>query len=265
VTAIPLTLTVRMGPGPALAAVVAGVLLGQLYKWAQGSGAARVQMPQRYYQVAGAVAGRLAARDQDALAPAMERARQLIYDGKTADAEALLVKLESRADALARVDSIERVVSNWPPSNEKTSAMQLIKTARDAVAAENDAAAAEALQKLKAIFASPPTAGLADGAAGAMTGSARLAQDFADEAAGSLNRAGAAKGGSSLFPLLALVAGAGVGDKNRVRHLDPAARVLGHPRDDPRGAGDADVLRQRRVRVRPGGQRRGRAGLRLQR
>jgi hypothetical protein len=154
--AIPVFLTVRLGPLLPFVVIAIGVALGRVYKWIQGDGAARIGLLQRHYQLGMRVGLEVDESDRELLQEAITKARLDIYESKTADAEALLKKLDNRVDLLAALRRIRTATANWT-DKPKTDADTAIKLLTDSILSGDDDTAAKAMKTLQDLLKNPPT------------------------------------------------------------------------------------------------------------
>ncbi|MCR4406211.1 MAG: hypothetical protein NUW24_04700 [Anaerolineae bacterium] len=154
--ALPVDLSVRSGPlGPFLA-LLAGVVLGRLFKYMQERGRPQAEALQAVNRLQ-ALVRTAHPDDQKILAPMVEAVRKLVYRQKLETVTATLEAIEARSQVLNELRAIETALKDKEQHPKVKEALEKIAQARRHLELKQDAEATALLEEIKRVLVSLKT------------------------------------------------------------------------------------------------------------
>jgi hypothetical protein len=149
---VPLDVTVQSGPMFPLLVLFIGVVVGRLLKYLQDKGIPQSDLLVELYQFEGQTA--VSPPDQSLLLPMFEDLRAEIYEMQLDQAKTDLAAIQSRWKLLCTLRRLERILTPHQADTGVQPILDNIQSARQLIAASQDAQAATAVASIQAAVAS---------------------------------------------------------------------------------------------------------------
>lgn len=146
---VPVDLSMRVGPFWAAFILALGIVLGRLFKYMQGRGAAQVRSLAAVNQVSARIQKEADPKDQAILLRMVDAVRQLVYREKLEEVPAKLKVIEARLDVLTELRRIEQELQRRKEEAQVKEVLTKIAETRECVVLQQDDEAQKLLKELK--------------------------------------------------------------------------------------------------------------------
>lgn len=149
---IPVDLNVRVGPFWPLVALAIGIVIGRLFRYMQERGEPQVDALQKVNEVE-ILLQDLHPDDRELLLPMLNKVRQSVYQEELETVEARLAAIKDRLSALEKLRAMGSALEDKEQHPKAQEALAKIELARQRLARQEDAAAAELLKEIGELLA----------------------------------------------------------------------------------------------------------------